>query len=259
MDTPRLYLNLIPESLVASMLDPQAYGSYLAVGIQGKTRGEAIFFEVDPALAAGPFHVECAFDRCRTESLSEPKHSVYLAIYRVLERMPLAALGRLHLVTDDGRTLALNQGTYIPEVSRPFHLYQEIAPVNPLVVSRLDPLAFCRHLTTPDEPVSLPRIAFAELVLHEFAIDPVHAEPGNLPYPQLEHLRNCLLRLVKEPEKKTKLVIRNLRHEILYRTVRGGIFVGDQDNVLHYPLPSREVLQNSHRDWWRSAETVHMD
>ncbi|MCX7869800.1 MAG: hypothetical protein N2322_07600, partial [Terrimicrobiaceae bacterium] len=102
MADPYLYLNLIPESLVVSMLPPETFGNYMAVGLHGKPRGQAMFFEVDAAGLPGEFGVEEAFARCLRESAAEPKHSIYLAIYRVLERVPLSSLGRLHLATDDG-------------------------------------------------------------------------------------------------------------------------------------------------------------
>ena len=41
-----LYLSLFPEALVASMLPPDDFETYLAVGTQKRTRGQAMFFEV---------------------------------------------------------------------------------------------------------------------------------------------------------------------------------------------------------------------
>ena len=43
-----LYLSLFPEALIASMLSPEDFGSYYALGSAKKSRGQAIFFEVDP-------------------------------------------------------------------------------------------------------------------------------------------------------------------------------------------------------------------
>ena len=45
-----LYLSLNPEALVASHLPPEEFGAYLAVGTQKYSRGQAMFFEVDPEL-----------------------------------------------------------------------------------------------------------------------------------------------------------------------------------------------------------------
>ena len=52
MSQARLYLSLIPQGLIASMLEPEAFGSYYSVGTKVHSRGEAIFFEVDPAAIA---------------------------------------------------------------------------------------------------------------------------------------------------------------------------------------------------------------
>lgn len=255
----RLYLTLIPEALVASMLPPEAYGSYLAVGLQAKTRGQAIFFEVDPARVGDAFDVAEAMERCARASSGQPKHSVYVSIYRVLERLPLAALGRLHLATDDGRVLALAEGSYPESEPDRLHLYQELAPVKPRVASRWNPREFARRITEPGRAISLPKVAFAELVLHELAVDPEHPRPGNLPYPNLEHLRDCLRVLRREPEKMTKMVMRHLHQELLFRTIRHGFFVGGGGQFKFYPMPPVETLEREHRDWWRSALTVHME
>ena len=42
-----LYLSLIPQGLIASMLDPEAFGTFYSVGTRVHSRGESIFFEVD--------------------------------------------------------------------------------------------------------------------------------------------------------------------------------------------------------------------
>ncbi len=43
--TVHLYLSMLPEALIASMLSPEEFGIYYAVGSQKKSRGQAIFFE----------------------------------------------------------------------------------------------------------------------------------------------------------------------------------------------------------------------
>lgn len=259
MNEARLYLTIIPEALVASSLDPEAYGKYLAVGLQSRSRGQAIFFEVHPALASACFDVQSAFDRCRRESTHQPKHSVYISIYRVLERLPLLALGRLHLATHDGRVLALDAAPYPDHEPTRLHLYQELIPVKPRVASRWNPREFARELTTPNRPISLPKLMFAELVLHELAIDPLHARPNNLPYPNLEHLRDCLCGLLQDSAKNTKMVMRHLHQDLLYRTIRHGFFVADPNTLLFYPMPSPDTLEHHHRDWWRSAQSPPLD
>ena len=41
-----LYFSMMPESLVASMLPPEEFGTYLAVGTRRWTRGQAMFFDL---------------------------------------------------------------------------------------------------------------------------------------------------------------------------------------------------------------------
>ena len=44
-----------------------------------------------------------------------------------------------------------------------------------------------------------------------------------------------------------------MQGDLLYRTVKNGFFVGDQDNFLFYKFPSIEQLENEYYSWWRSA------
>jgi hypothetical protein len=249
----RLYCNLIPESLVASNLDPASYGTYMAVGESGSSRGQAIFFAVDADQVPADFPMDEARARCRPAADGTPKHSVYLGIYRVLERLPLDALGDLHLVTDDGRLLALGRAA-LPEDAGGLHYYQELAPITPRVLSRLGPRDFARHLTTAGRGVFLPRVAFAELILPEAG----GGDPGDLPYAEIEHLRDCMGRMLADPVKQTKMITRASRGEVMFRTVLNGFFVGDGGALAYYPMPSRAELEEAHHEWWRSAQTMRM-
>lgn len=254
-DVPfRLYCNLLPESLVASNLDPAAYAAYLAVGAEGRSRGQALFFEVDPAGVPADFPMEEARARCHPGANGVPKHSVYLGIYRVIERLPLEALGRLCLVTDDGRMLALERGA-VPPDAEGLHYYQEFAPIKPRVLSRLGPSAFTRHLCTPGKAVSLPKVVFAELRLPEEDA----GDAGNLPYAEMVHLQDCMRRMREDPGKLTKMITRIFGSEVIYRTVLNGFFAGDATDIAYYPMPSSRELEGRHYDWWRSAQTLHMD
>ncbi len=250
--TIRYYFNLLPESLVASNLDPAAYGAYLATGEAGRSRGQALFFSVRAEQIPQGFPVEEAQRRCRPDAEGRPKHSVYLAIYRVLERLPLAALGDLHLATDDGRVLSLSSSP-LPseEAGDGFFYYQEFVPVKPRILSRLSPQAFARHLCASNLPVGIPCLAFAELRL------PAHGDSENLPYAELDHLHDCLRRMQADPQKLTKMIMRFFPGEVLYRTVRSGFYVARGDELLFYAMPPCEELRRQHHDWWKSAETIH--
>ncbi len=251
-----LYLSLIPEALIASMLPPEKFGAYFAVGTRKRTHGEAIFFEVDSALKSDYFKLDDLHKRCVPHPDGQPKRSVYISIYRVLEHVPLKSLKDLYLVTLDGRVLQLAKASASTPISNDLHLYQEIAPVTPLIASNLDPLAFCRYVTDPKNSVFVPKLAFFDLYIGGLVEDPLNAPADELPYKNLDHLRDCLYGLLEHPEKPTKTVIRSLHCEILYRTVQTGFFIGDQNDFIFYPFPSVDELEEKHHAWWRSANTV---
>lgn len=249
-----LYLSVIPEALIVSMLEPEAFGRYFAVGTRQHSRGQAFYFEIDPDFTDPYFPLEEARRRCVPHADGSPKNSVYVAIYRALEHIPLGAFRSLYLTTDDGRVLGLEHTTFTPAKVDTLHLYEEFCPVTPRVASLLDPLAYSRFITRPDGLVSVPRLVFCELELGALANDPAAGNASDLPYVNIDHLRDCLLDLRADPDKQAKMVMRNTSNEVLYRTVRSGFFVGDRDGMLFYPMPSRAELEDKYRTWWRSAQ-----
>ncbi len=88
--TVHLYLSLIPEALIASMLPPQEFGVYYTVGYSKKMRGQAMFIELDPDFRHDFFPIEQGIARCVPHENGSLKKSVYIATYRVLEHIPLA-------------------------------------------------------------------------------------------------------------------------------------------------------------------------
>jgi hypothetical protein len=237
------------------MLDPDNFGSYYALGNKVHSRGEAIFFEVDPAQIPGEeFPLHLAEERCVPKPDGSPRKSIYLGIYRVLSRIPINELKHLYLVTQDGLTLALERGELPQESGNGAHLYQEFCPTDPIVASRLSPLAFCRAITDPEDPVHVPRIVFSELYLGELARDPLNGSARDLPYPNLENLRDILSDLQQSRGKRNKLFLRQANDGVHYRTISGGFYVGDQQQIAYYPMPDAEDLATEHYAWWRSAQ-----
>ena len=248
-----LYLSLMPESLVASHLPPVEFGSYLATGSKKRSRGQAIFLKLSDAYA----------DKIITGDIAKhmaernPRRSLYLSIYRVLERTPAEALESLHLTTGDGRVLSLLPAEYKTIPGPRFHLYQEFCPVTPRVVSALEPHEFAAHITDLTQAVSLPALVFAELKLERLGDDPEASGIDNLPYPNLEHLRDCLRELRTKHGKPTKTVIRYIQQDVLFRTLCGGFYVANAGQPLRYfPMPSQEQLETIHFPCWRSAQSA---
>ena len=251
--TVHLYLSLLPEALIVSMLSPEEFGTYYAVGSAKKSRGQAMFFEVDPNFRHPYFKIEDAVARCVPHDDGTPKRSIYVSVYRVLEHMDINALQELYLTTQDGRTLGLQSSTALPASAEALHLYQEIAPVTPLVASRLDPLAFYDLIVnTPTSLITVPAICFVELRLGELAFDPEMGLLEDLPYGNSDHLRQCLTD-VKTKYISTKMVDRVHSAVFAYRAVKNGIFVGNQTNLRYYPMPTPEELRAENYRWWRSA------
>lgn len=245
------YLSAIPESLVASHLPPAEFGNYLAVGTKKRTRGQAIFFQLDPGKMKN-LPMDYVKEKLVPYDSGEPKRSVFLSIYRVLENVPLEAFLNLYLVTDDGKVLELESSEYVEKQRALVHLYQQFNPITTRVASRLSPPEFIKFLTDTSKPVSTPKLFFAELTLNKLAFDPT-APIENLPYPNPDHLRECLLRLKEYPERPTKTVLRYYKGEMSYRTIKDGFFIGDLKQFRFYPFPSREDLEDNYYSWWRSA------
>lgn len=248
-----LYLSLVPEALIASMLEPEEFGSYYAVGNKKKSSGQALFFEVDPDFRSKYFRINEGISRCIPHDDGTPKASIYISVYRVLEQVDISALGKLYLTTQDGRTIGLDAIGETPRLDDGLHLYKEIAPVTPLVASRLNPMEFFDLIVkNPTSLVTLPAIAYVELRLDQLAEDPEMGEVGDLPYSNMDHLREVLKDLKTKPV-ATKMVDRSSPANFAYRTVKNGFFVGNESAFSYYPMPSSEFLRENNYRWWRSA------
>ena len=256
MSVCHLYLSLIPEALIASMLPPTEFGLYYAVGTEKRSVGQAMFFSVDrERVDPERFPLHLIEERCRPRPDGLPKRTIYLSIYRTLEGIGTDALTEIHLATDDGRVLTLPRAEYQAPPRRNAYFYQELCPVGPRVASRLDPAELVEYLTDPDVPIHLPRVAFCDLDLGDLANDPSANSVENIPYPNLGHLRDCLRELAAERDKPTKTVVRE-SNALLYRTVKSGFFVGDRNGTVSFPMPTRDELEREYYAWWRSAQAT---
>ena len=257
--TVYLYFSLIPEALIASNLSPEKFGQYYATGSGYKSKGQCIFFEVDTSFRNDFFDIQTAIDRCVPAADGTPKHSVYVSVYRVLEHLPVNALGRLYLTTAYGHTLGLDRGEMPPEMGTSLHLYQDLAPINSLVVSNLEPTSFYQSVTTnPTKFICFPGLCFVELELDELATDPENGQTNDLPYPFIHHLREALMVLKprtddKPSTKDSKMVHRVHSLEFPYRMIKKGFYVGNDAELVFYPMIGHRELRENYNQWWRSA------
>jgi hypothetical protein len=248
-----LYFSLLPEALIASQLTPEQFGQYYATGPRYKSKGQAIFFEVDPAFRHAAFNIDEALKLCVPHPDGTPKNSVYVSMYRVLEHIPVSALGKLYLSTAHGHTLGLTRADSLPKEEAGLHLYHDLAPINSLVVSAQGPRAYYAGITsTPAKFIRFPGLCFVELTLGALATDPTNGPVGDLPYSFMHHLREALLQ-VSTTGKQSKLVHRVHSPEFPYRTVQSGFYAGNGPDLAFYRMPSHDVLREEHSAWWRSA------
>ncbi|MCX7868640.1 MAG: hypothetical protein N2322_01700 [Terrimicrobiaceae bacterium] len=252
--TQFLYLSLIPEALILSQLPPDKFGAYMATGAKRQIEGPAVFFELDPAADLPGFRIQEGRARCVAHPDGSPRCSTYLGVYGVLERVPVSTLKKAYLATPAGLTLGLDPSDAPPSHGEKYFLYQELGPVYPRVASTLEPAEFCRFVADPSSMVSVPRIAFIDLKLEAMSRD--CEAPAELPYPHLGHIRECLRFLRDNPSRKTKIVNRGLRPDILFSMLRTGLYIGDAREVRAFLLPPEDEIERNHQLWWHSARAA---
>jgi len=122
------------------------------------------------------------------------------------------------------------------------------------VISELEPKDFASKITNEENEVSIPALVFTDLVLERLGDDPEANGVDNLPYRNLEHLRDCIRELRAKPGKSTKLVIRHLEQDVLFRTILRGFYFASKGGAFRFfPMPSLEELETTYYPWWRSA------
>ena len=239
------------ESLVASHLPADEFGSYMAVGPLKKNFGNVAFFELDPSFRAPELNLDKLEERCQPHEDGSPKRSKYMSHYRVMEHVPLSAYGQLHLTTRDGRVLSLDgHDCSMEENSDGLHMYAELCPITSRVVSRLNPSAFTRQITDPNSGIYVPRIFFADTLV---SLDASGNLESFLPYRNPEHIVSCIKEMQENPNKLAKTVNRNSPLTAFYRTIASGFYLGDARGLKIYPYPDVATLDADYHQWWRSA------
>ena len=243
------------ESLIASHLDPEAFGTYMAVGTKKLASGHVVFFEIDPGFTklTDHFHVEDIETRCAPHADGSPKRSKYISVYRVMEFLPLPVYRALYLTTPDGRVLRIDETPFSDsDAANGINLFQELCPLIPMVVSSLPPREFVQVLTNPAQPRQR-----AAAVLRRPAPGSGRArQAGRLAALHRPAAHRGLLKelaLAAPGSKPTKTVSRTPRTRGFFRAIRRGFFLGDQTGLKFYRFPSREDLEVVHQKWWHSA------
>lgn len=245
------YLSVFPiEALIASQLPPEQFGQYMAIGSKNGSYEMIMFIEVTGGFG-DYFDWKYAAERCVQHENGEPKHSVWMSVYRVLENVPESALGNLYLTTKDGRSLALQKSDYAG-LDKKFYVYQELCPLTPLVTSVYDPKRFAAYMTDPKNKVSVPKVVFADLKVIDFNNPEATGNIGGAYDRNLEHLKDCVNDVLTQEEKPNKNVERSIA-SFSYQIIDSGIYVGTGENLVEYRMPDLEEIRQNHYHWGRSA------
>ena len=252
------YLTVFPmEALIASELEAVQFGTYMAVGARKGSAEQLMFMKIKGDFT-GPFDWESARKSCVSHPDGQPKHSLYLSIYRVLENIPVEAMGQLYLITRDGRTLQLDRQEYKTPANWPgFALYKELCPVTPLVASKLNPKDFGEYMTNPDNKTSVPTLMFSDIkIIRDLDNLENSGNIGNVYDRHPEHLKSCIDEIRSETKngKINKIVDRTYGTRFSYQLIDNGIYVSKGKTIIRYPMPDIETLKKNHYDWGKSAD-----
>jgi len=132
------------------------------------------------------------------------------------------------------------------------HLFQELCPVSPMVVSLLAPSMFLKRLTDGSTPIVLPKLFFVDLKMGDLATDPQKSSVDYLPFANVGHLRDCIEILRGENDKQMKTVKRVFSGTLLYRTIESGFYIGAKDEIIFYPFPTLDELKTKNYKFFRS-------
>ena len=252
----RYYLSVNPlEALIASQLSPEEFGRYMATGKKNGSYERIMFIEVEGGFGSY-FDWDYAKERTVPHEDGRPKNSVWLSVYRALEHVELDKLKSLYLTTLDGRTLEIPRADYAePDGDKDYFVYQELCPITPLVVSRLDPAEFARFMTDPGNKVSVPKVVFSDLKTIDFDHPEETGNIGGTYDRNIEHLKDCVHDVRTQKEKPNKNVERSVS-SFSYQIINRGVYVGSGSDVVQYPMPSAAELRQNHYEWARSAMIV---
>jgi hypothetical protein len=250
------YMTLFPtEALIASMLTPEQFGAYMATGYKSGSHEQLIFAEVTEEFGTD-FDWAYAHQNTVPDEKGKPKHSVYLSVYRVLERTPLDKIGDLYLTTSDGQTLGITKSVekaQYPE--KPYYLYQNLCPANPLVVSAFSPDEYGKYMVSESVKISLPALCYCDLKVIDVQ-DPVRTgNIGPMYDRNIGHLNECI-KAVTVRGKKTKMLERTFAGRFTYQIVQSGFTIVNRTGRIHYAMPGRDILVKHYYNWAYSAMII---
>jgi len=253
-----LYMIVFPiNALVASQLEPKEFGEHYTTGGFKHFSGKMIFAEIDINFRDDYFEIDKYLDLTVPYEDGSPKKTKFIKSYAVLEHVDLNAIHTLHLCTTNGKVLSIPAAEYTA-VNEPglIRTYQEVTPLDTLIVSTLDQREFGKFITTKTTSKGAPKICFTQIEFNipEFKennknLEIFHIElPGVNPY----RMYDCISELERHPEKTNKTVgLGSLLRDISYKFLRHGFWFADKDTLKFFPMPSVAELEDKYFYWWK--------
>lgn len=254
----RLYMVLYPnQSLIASHFDPEMFARHYTSGSSRHYSGKVIFIEIDVDYRNDFFDIENVMKDLKPHSDGRPKATKFISSYRVLEHIELSALGKLYLSTEEGHCIGIDKGGCKDHQEGFIRVYAEIAPMRMLVMSRLTPPEFGKHITDPANNKSAPSQFFTQLdfnpaeFIKEFEKNPFIPSPVPSMHPST--IRDGYHSLMSNPEKKTKgMALDSNMDSISYRLIRNGFTFASKGECLFYPIPGMNEIEAENFKFWRT-------
>ncbi len=109
------------------------------------------------------------------------------------------------------------------------------------------------YMTNPEIKVSVPKVVFADLKTINLDNREKTGNIGATYDRNIEHFKDCIQAILDDPDKMNKNVERSHSDHFSYNIINRGIYVGEGENILFYPMPAMENLRQHHYDWARSA------
>lgn len=259
--TKHLYMILYPnEALVASELDPEAFGKHYSIGSPKHYVGKVIFAEIDLNFRNDYFAIDEMLEQTTSGKPGVPKRTKFISSYRVLEHVDLNAIKKLYLVTVDGQVLGIEpQLEYkVSHKEDRIRVFMEICPINLLVASNLTPPSFAYHVVKEVKGKSAPKLFFTQLDIDVQSL--LEAELFVAPIPNVNpsHLKACIQELKDNPKKRTKTIsLFSNFDNISYAKIRHGYWISNGEEMLFFKMPSPEELERINYSWYRSVYKIY--
>ena len=258
-----LYVIMWPNhALVASNLPPDEFGSHYTIGSSRYFHGQVIFAEIDVDYRHEYFQIEKYLPDVKPGLDGFPKRTKFLSTYRVLEHVALDAFKTLYVTTSEGKVLPIEKQPYAKPHDKGFiRTFQEVCPINNIVLSYFTPQEFGAYMTDPGQPKSVPKLFFTQIdltidqFLRDIEADPFHTSPIPNVHPQ--KLKDQIVELRGNPNKQLKgISLDSAMGRISFLKLRTGFWISEGEDIICFPIPDYATLQDEHYEWVRSLEAT---